>query len=88
MRLCYWQKYHRPKQLFCGYKPSFGDLKIAVFFFESRLIQGPLPKANDAKVYTTLREMLVDPLQECAALRGYDKFTDLPGNRLMHVYSL
>jgi predicted nucleotidyltransferase component of viral defense system len=50
--------------------------------------QGPLPKANDVKVDITLRETLVYPLQERAVLRGYEEFTDLPGDRRLLAYSL
>jgi predicted nucleotidyltransferase component of viral defense system len=49
---------------------------------------GPLPRSNDVKVDITLRERLVQPLQERAILRGYEEFTDLPENRLVRVYSL
>lgn len=49
---------------------------------------GPLPRGNDVKVDITLREHLVDPLQERAILRGYEEFADLPENRQIQVYSL
>lgn len=49
---------------------------------------GPLPRGNDVKVDVTLRERLVYPLQERLVLRGYEEFADLPGNRLIQVYSL
>lgn len=50
--------------------------------------EGPLPRGNDVKVDTTLREQLVYPLQERPILRGYEEFGDLPENRLLRVYSL
>jgi predicted nucleotidyltransferase component of viral defense system len=49
---------------------------------------GPLPRGNDFKVDITLREHLVDRLQERAILRGYEEFADLPENRQIQVYSL
>ena len=49
---------------------------------------GPLPRGNDVKVDITLREHLVYPLQERPILRGYEKFADLPENRLIQAYSL
>ena len=36
----------------------------------------------------TVREHLVFPLQQRPILRGYDEFTDLPGDRSLLVYSL
>jgi hypothetical protein len=50
--------------------------------------EGPLPRGNDVKVDITLREKLVYALPERPVLRGYEEFTDLPDNRLLHVYSL
>ncbi|MFY9909444.1 MAG: nucleotidyl transferase AbiEii/AbiGii toxin family protein, partial [Candidatus Sulfotelmatobacter sp.] len=49
---------------------------------------GPLPAGNDVKVDITVRERLVFPLEERPILRGYQEFTDVPGNRLIRVYSL
>ncbi len=49
---------------------------------------GPLPSGNDVKVDVTVREHLAFPLEERAVLRGYEEFSDLPGNRLIQVYSL
>ncbi|MGH9402006.1 MAG: nucleotidyl transferase AbiEii/AbiGii toxin family protein [Terriglobia bacterium] len=49
---------------------------------------GPLPSGNDVKVDVTIREHLAFPLEQRAVLRGYEEFSDLPGNRLIQVYSL
>ena len=49
---------------------------------------GPLPAGNDIKVDITVRERLVFPIEDRAAHRGYDEFTDIPDNRLIRVYSL
>ena len=57
------------------------------FTFYLRYV-GPLPRGNDVKVDITLREHLVNPLQERAILRGYEEFADLPENRQIQVYSL
>jgi predicted nucleotidyltransferase component of viral defense system len=50
--------------------------------------EGPLPRASNVKVDITLHEKIVYPLPERAVLRGYQEFTDLPGNGLLPVYSL
>jgi len=50
--------------------------------------EGPLPRGNDVKVDITLREKLVHALQERRVLRGYQEFSDVPENRILHVYSL
>lgn len=49
---------------------------------------GPLPSGNDVKVDVTTREHLAFPLEQRTVLRGYEEFSDLPGNRLIQVYSL
>jgi len=50
--------------------------------------EGPLPRGNSVKVDVTLRELLVEPLQSRAVLRGYEEFSDLPEDRLIQAYSL
>jgi predicted nucleotidyltransferase component of viral defense system len=49
---------------------------------------GPLPAGNDVKVDITIRECLAFPLVHRAVQRGYEEFTDIPGKRLVQVYSL
>jgi uncharacterized protein len=49
---------------------------------------GPLPTDSDAKVDITVREHMVLPLADRPILRGYPEFADVPGDRLMQVYSL
>ena len=49
---------------------------------------GPLPAGNDVKVDITVRERLAFPIEERRVLRGYPEYTDVPGDRLIRVYSL
>jgi len=51
---------------------------------------GPLPgvSTKEFKVDITINERIVMPVQKLPVLKGYDEYTDLPGNANIQVYAL
>lgn len=49
---------------------------------------GPLPAGGSVKVDITIREQLVFPLEARPVIQAYEEFADLPGGRVVQVYSL
>jgi hypothetical protein len=57
------------------------------YTFYSRHV-GPLPAGGSVKVDITVREQTVFVLESRPALRAYEEYSDLPGGRILQVYSL
>jgi len=50
---------------------------------------GPLPgSGKQVKVDITRTEKIVFPLNDCAVLKGYDEYSDLPENKTVLTYSI